>query len=248
MFERFLARLSRLHVRGRPLLLGIGVLIGFLLVLATQLNPPDPESRLPDRYRLEALIKRQQDENEQRRGEVADIRSQIDVLRSNEAHESNASQQVQEQIESAETVAGLVAVKGQGFTVSLNDSSLDAAPTGNVNDLVIHSQDIQAVVNAMWNAGAEAVSLNGQRVVSTSAVLCVGNTLLINGTVHAPPYEVSAIGADKDEFSKDALIRQLRSDADRFGLRISTSANKQIQVPAYVGPILPKYAQSTSAS
>jgi uncharacterized protein YlxW (UPF0749 family) len=68
-----------------------------------------------------------------------------------------------------------------------DDSSLRQLPTGNLNDLVIHSQDVQAVVNGLWKAGAEAVAINGQRLVSTSAVLCVGNTLLLNGTVHSPP-------------------------------------------------------------
>jgi len=95
------------------------------------------------------------------------------------------------------------------------------SPSGNLNDLVIHSQDVQAVVNALWRAGAEAVAINGQRLVGTSAVLCVGNTLLLNGTVHSPPYEIAAIGAGRDKFEDDRLVRRLHDDADAFGLRFS---------------------------
>src|SRR5436189_127421 len=77
-------------------------------------------------------------------------------------------------------IGGLAAMRGPGLKVTLDDSKLDKPPAGNVNDLVIHSQDVQAVVNALWQAGAEAVAINGQRLVGTSAVLCVGNTLLLN--------------------------------------------------------------------
>src|SRR5205807_9178206 len=98
--------------------------------------------------------------------------------------------------------------------VVLDDSDLKHSPSGNVNDLVIHSQDVQAVVNALWRSGAEAVSINKERLVSTSAVLCVGNTLLLNGTVHSPPYDIVAIGATRDRFDADPLVDQLHEDAD----------------------------------
>src|SRR5205814_4741992 len=113
------------------------------------------------------------------------------------------------QLQNAGLAAGLVAMRGPGLKVTLDDSKRVKAPTGNVNDLVIHSQDVQAVVNALWRAGAEAIAINGQRLVSTSAVLCVGNTLLLNGTVHSPPYVVVAIGAGMERFEADRLVRRL---------------------------------------
>ncbi len=91
---------------------------------------------------------------------------------------------------------GLVAAEGPGLVVTLDDSTDEESPSGNLNDLVIHSQDVQAVANGLWAAGAEALAVNGQRVVPTSAVLCVGNTLLINGTVHSPPFRFTALGAN----------------------------------------------------
>src|SRR6185437_17020012 len=62
------------------------------------------------------------------------------------------------------------------------------------NQLVVHQSDLQAVVNALWAGGAEAMSIAGQRVIATSAVRCVGNTLLLNGEVYSPPFRVVAIG------------------------------------------------------
>jgi uncharacterized protein YlxW (UPF0749 family) len=104
-----------------------------------------------------------------------------------------------------------------------------------VNDLVVHSQDVQAAVNALWRSGAEAVSINGQRLVGTSAVLCVGNTLLLNGTVHSPPYVISAVGASRDRFDTDPLVRRLRQDAERYGLRVSVARESAVEIPAYRG-------------
>jgi uncharacterized protein YlxW (UPF0749 family) len=136
-----------------------------------------------------------------------------------------------------------VGMRGPGVRVALDDSVLDRAPTGNVNDLVIHSQDVQAVVNALWRSGAEAISINGQRLVSTSAVLCVGNTLLLNGTVHSPPYTVSAVGAVRDRFEADPLVERLHEDAKSYGLRFAVTRHDDVEVPAYQGATTLSYAR-----
>ena len=94
----------------------------------------------------------------------------------------------------------------------------------------------------MWQSGAEAVSINSQRVVSTSAVLCVGNTLLLNGSVHSPPYEVTALGASRDAFENDQLVQKLHNDADAFGLRFSVEEDERLRVPAYAGVVTTHFA------
>ena len=66
----------------------------------------------------------------------------------------------------------------------------DASP----DDLVVHQQDVQAVVNALWPGGAEAMQIMDQRVITTSAVRCVGNTLILQGRVYSPPFQITAIG------------------------------------------------------
>src|SRR4029079_8513324 len=121
----------------------------------------------------------------------------------------------------ANTAGGMAAMRGPGLKITLDDSSLGKTTVGNVNDLVTHSQDVQAVVNALWQAGAEAMAINGQRLVGTSAVLCVGTPLLLTGSVHSPPDEVTALGASRGAFETDQLVHKLHTDADAFGLRFS---------------------------
>src|SRR5688572_655035 len=210
--------------------------MAFLGGLAFRSEPANPESRLPRRYRLADLIEQQQSETARLRREVAELRSDVDRQRQAAASRSGGAETRQEQLDDIAELAGLTALRGPGLRVTLDDSDLDEPPSGaNVNDLVIHSQDVQAVVNALWRSGAEAVSINGQRLVGTSAVLCVGNTLLLNGTVHSPPYEVSAIGASRDRFDADRLIRRLREAASAFGLQVSVERSSELDVPAYRG-------------
>ena len=91
--------------------------------------------------------------------------------------------------------AGLTAVHGPGVEVVLDDAPGEPPGAGvDPNSLVVHQSDLQAVVNALWAGGAEAMTIAGQRVIATSAVRCVGNTLLLNGEVYSPPFRVAAIG------------------------------------------------------
>jgi uncharacterized protein YlxW (UPF0749 family) len=229
--------------RRRSLAIVACALIGFVAVLAVRSRPVSPQTRLPRRYQLAALIDRQRKETSDLQRQVQDLRKQVDALRAASNNNRASSEGLEQQIAKIGTVAGLDGMKGPGLKVTLDDSTLGKSPSGNVNDLVIHSQDVQAAVNALWSSGAEAVAINGQRVVSTSAVLCVGNTLLLNGSVYSPPYEITAVGAAQDRFEGDALVKRLHHDADAFGLRFSVTASDSLKVPAFSGVTVPKYAK-----
>ena len=229
--------------RFRPLLAVACILLGFLAVVAWHSGPANPAVRLPGRYRLAGLIEREQERTRDLRTEVARLRREVDglVAASDTLVEGAAVRE--EELNDATLAAGLVRMRGAGMKVTLDDSPLDEAPSGDINDLVIHSQDVQAAVNAVWRAGAEAVAINGQRLVGTSAVLCVGNTLLLNGTVHSPPYVITAVGADRERFDDDPLVKRLRSDAEAFGLRISVEAADDLEVPAFRGATGQRFAR-----
>ncbi|MBV8957123.1 MAG: DUF881 domain-containing protein [Actinobacteria bacterium] len=229
--------------RVRPALLAVLALMAFIVVVAVQSRPANPETRLPRRFRLAGLIERQQATTRNLQAEVNQLHRQVNALVKAGASQARGASDRAEGLSAAERAAGLVAVRGPGLRVSLDDSLLSSAPSGNVNDLVIHSQDVQAVVNALWRAGAEAMAINNQRLTSTSAVLCVGNTLLLNGTVHSPPYVVTAVGAVRDRFDADPLVRRLRSDAESFGLRISVDRQDSLLLPAFTGATSLRYAR-----
>jgi uncharacterized protein YlxW (UPF0749 family) len=229
--------------RSRGFLVFGCVLVGFLLVISLRTRSADPEARLPERFRLAGLINREQDSIARLRSDADKLRAEVEAARGDAAGRKSGAAQLTGTLDRARLHAGVAAVKGPGMRVTLDDSDLKQSPTGNLNDLVIHSQDVQAVVNALWRAGAEAVAINGQRLVGTSAVLCVGNTLLLNGTVHSPPYEIAAIGAGRDKFEDDRLVRRLHDDADAFGLRFSIRTAGEVEVPGYDGATTLQYAR-----
>jgi uncharacterized protein YlxW (UPF0749 family) len=139
--------------------------------------------------------------------------------------------------------AGLVAVRGPGVTVSLDDAPRRegvAPASANPDDLVVHQQDVQAVVNALWVGGAEAMTLMGQRVISTSAVRCVGNTVVLHGRVYSPPFVVSAIGDPQRlriALDQEPGVEFFRTFVDRYGLGYAVRTGRALRLPAYDGPM-----------
>ncbi len=130
--------------------------------------------------------------------------------------------------------AGLDVFQGDAVAIVMADAS------DNPDDLVVHQQDVQAVVNALWRGGAEAMMLMDQRVISTSAVRCVGNTLILQGRVYSPPYVITAIG-DRDRMEEslrsDQAVGLFREASELLGLGYEVSQVDTATLPAYSGSI-----------
>lgn len=164
-------------------------ILGFLSVQAAS-QAPDVRARSIRRLGLADLIREQDERVRAIQQDVRQLRVRVERLRPGGA----GIRDLLDRIESLSVLAGGGGLEGPGVVVTLDDSSLTRSPSGDPNDLVVHEEDIQTVVNALWAAGAEAVAINGERLTSASAVRCAGNTLLLHGSVHSPPYEIAAIG------------------------------------------------------
>ncbi|MGH3645719.1 MAG: DUF881 domain-containing protein [Micromonosporaceae bacterium] len=148
----------------------------------------------------------------------------------------------QSRADSSRGAAGLTAMRGPGVTVILNDAPVrpdGGLPRGATpDDVVVHQQDVQAVVNALWAGGGEAMSIMGVRVISTSAVRCVGNTLLLHGRVYSPPFTITAIGDTNGMLAaleRSEGVRLYRAAADDFGLGYEVDVKREVKVPAFDG-------------
>jgi uncharacterized protein YlxW (UPF0749 family) len=148
---------------------------------------------------------------------------------------------------------GLTPVTGPGIRVVLDDShELPASVAGqniDPNQLVVHQSDLQAVVNALWAGGAEAMTVAGQRIIATSAVRCVGNTLLLNGRVFSPPFEVAAIGpfgTMRMAMDRSPGVALYRQAASYYGLGYTVEQTTALQLPAFTGSISLGYAKAGS--
>ncbi len=146
--------------------------------------------------------------------------------------------------------AGLTPVRGPGLVVTLTDAQRDAngrfPRDASPDDLVVHQQDISAVLNALWSAGAEAIQMQDQRLIATSAPRCVGNTLLLNGRTYSPPYTISAIGdvpAMQAALAAAPLVTLYRQYVVRFGLGYREEARGTLELVGHTGPVQPPHAQ-----
>jgi uncharacterized protein YlxW (UPF0749 family) len=143
-----------------------------------------------------------------------------------------------------ELAAGTTPVVGPGLTVTLADAPRSAdrvlPPDASPDDLVVHQQDVQAVVNALWDGGAEAMQIMDQRVITTSAVRCVGNTLILQGRVYSPPYDITVIGDPerlRQTLDASAGVALYRYYADTFGLVYRTKDLTRVRLPGYDGSL-----------
>lgn len=232
---------TRPQVRLSTLFVGMlaGVLIGATVITAqgSDLRP----DRTSDVAQLVAEAEARNQELSQR---AADLRAETDRLTAAQGAAPASSDPGQEL---ASRTAGLAAVKGPAVRVTLTDAPVDVTPPGVSGDLlVVHEQDIQNVVNALWTAGAEAMTIQGQRVVSTTAVKCVGNTVVLHGTAYAPPYVITAIGDPASleaGLASDTDVQIYRQYAQAYQLGYEQQRVDQTTMPAYTGP-LPQQATS----
>ena len=173
---------------------------------------------------------------------AAQLQTQIDAAAAGDLSPRVA--QARARATALEAAAGLTPVTGPGLRVTMSDAPRDADgnyPAGvDPDDLVVHQQDVQSVVNALWAGGAEAMMIMDQRVLTTSAVRCIGNTLLLQGRTYSPPFVVTAIGASDAMIAAldvEPGVQLLRQYVDRFALVYETTSVDQVTLPAYDGPI-----------
>jgi uncharacterized protein YlxW (UPF0749 family) len=213
------------------------------LMFTTSATTADGTSLREDRRpELNQLIEDRQERVDAAEVRAADLRNQVERQTDELAGTDRPIKKQQERAKSFELAAAFTKVRGPGLTVQLDDAprSVDGNRSRDVSndDLVVHQQDVQATVNALWAGGAEAMTIMGVRVISTSAVRCVGNTLLLHGRVYSPPFVVTAIG-DPGRLSTSLAaspgVAQFREAATDFGLGYAETVLGEVVLPAFDG-------------
>jgi uncharacterized protein YlxW (UPF0749 family) len=150
-----------------------------------------------------------------------------------------------------EPYVGLTAVRGGGLTVVLDDAPRrpdgSLPPDARPDDVIVHQQDVQSVVNALWAGGADGLAVMGQRLVATGAVRCVGNTLLLYGRTYSPPFTITAIGDPgrmRRALDVEPGVGLYRQAVAYFGLGYEVKDEREVTLPAYDGPLRLGYAQA----
>ncbi|NBM14558.1 DUF881 domain-containing protein [Streptomyces sp. GC420] len=224
-------------------LAGVLFVTSFNTARGTNLRTDDSMLRLSD------LIQERSDKNAELDESTARVREEVDGL----AQRDDGSTKAEDaRLRALEKAAGTKKVTGSAVTVTLADAPANATalipnvPEPQPNDLVIHQQDLQAVVNALWQGGAEGIKVMDQRLISTSAVRCVGNTLILQGRVYSPPYRITAVGDQgrlKKALEDSPEIQNYQLFVQAYGLGWKVEENGTVTLPGYSGTVDLHYAE-----
>jgi uncharacterized protein YlxW (UPF0749 family) len=233
---------------GTPLVV---LLCGSLFVVSAH-NSQGTDLR-PGRYTdLASLVDSEARDYQALQQRVKDLNGDVATL-TNQVNDSEV-RRYQRRIQKLEDPAGLVPRTGPGVTVTLSDAPEEVInnTTRDLNYLVVHQQDIQAVVNAMWKGGATAITIQGQRVVSTTGIRCIGNSVQLQGVPYSQPYVISAVGdptALQTAIDNDAYLQVYRDDADNPDINVGWDdvVETSITAPGYDGLLGLQYARALPA-
>jgi uncharacterized protein YlxW (UPF0749 family) len=234
-------------VRWRPSLALAVVtgLLGFLLVTAAFSARDVQRAAVPRKTQLVQLIG-------QRRSQEADLEQAIRALRQQilDAERRSASTDKTQRAAADRAAqlaaqAGTTALQGRALIVKLRDSNRPPQASGDAGAYLIHDSDLQLVVNALFAAGAEAVSVNDNRIVATSPIRAAGATIVVNFRPLTPPYRVVGIGADQPRFEASEIVRRFHQWTTQYGLGFSVSSG-DAAVPAYAGRVDISSAQAVT--
>jgi uncharacterized protein YlxW (UPF0749 family) len=213
---------------------------GALLVISARVAGGD-DLRPIDHTDVADLVRAEERQTEELSAELERLSAEVESLAAEKG--SARSNQLEEQVTRLRSSAGFTAVQGPGLTVTLDDAPLptgELQPGTQLDDYVVHQQDLDGVINALWAGGAEAMMVMDQRVIATSTIRCVGPVLLLQGRRYAPPYTISAIGdqdAMQQALDESDAVAEYRLYADFIGLGYQVDREEHISMPAYDGPI-----------
>ena len=217
------------------------VVVGFLLAAQLRSVKLAGAADATNASRLETLQNLYNEVVDQKDGladQVKQLQGELELYREQAASGEAGSQALKAELEQLEITPGV--------TIILEDSSL-ANVTGIEADYLIHDNDLLSVINELRSAGAEAISLNGERILATSEVRCTGAVVTVNGRRYAAPYVVFAIGDPDALYSALTMRNGVVDVLSQWGITVKVTASDQLLIPKYNGTVEYQYAKPIPA-
>lgn len=231
--------------KGELAVVVVCAVVGFLLAaqLRTVKESAANDTSTARLETLQELYNEALDKNEGLEQQLAQLQNEVAAYRTQAATEGSAEEALKNEIESLEISAGLTDLEGPGVTVVMTDSTV-ANVGGSEADYIIHDSDIMSVVNELRSAGAEAISLNGERIVATSEIRCTGAVVTVNGRRYAAPYVIMAIGDPTTLYNALTMRSGVVDVLGQWGIGVRVTANDLLLIPKYNGTIAFQYART----
>lgn len=235
----------------------IAVILGIVCIILTfsicmqlktikKIGSPSEVSFQENELRDEVLILKEKYDNLYNELEKAE--EKLEKVREQATQNTSDSSQIEEEIKLNNTLLGLTDVTGEGVIITLKDNpnvtldSLRDSLSSSVNTYIVHDEDLRMIVNELKNSGAEAISINGERILFNTPITCIGTVIQVNNKRLNSPYIIKAIG------NQDTLnaVDRLGSYIDYYikpYVGFSMNKSNNIEIPKYTGVYNPKYIQ-----
>lgn len=210
-------------------------LLGLIISTQTRKHIEAENSRIPATRQLDELVlilKEAQNKKTDLEKQLASLRQQIHSYNQESKPEGLSNSQFQKLYQ----IAGLTAVKGEGIILDINDSGNEQRQNSD-NDGLVHSEDILKIINEMKSAGAKAISINNQRLVTTSEIVTAGNSIMVNQSRLVPPYTIKAVGPADTMMSALKMRGGILEYLEVFGIKINIRTKPEITIPPYTGSL-----------
>ncbi|MET3288151.1 UNVERIFIED_CONTAM: uncharacterized protein YlxW (UPF0749 family) [Brevibacillus sp. OAP136] len=216
----------------------VTICTGFLIAYSIELTQLRTQARQNDQQvqqetQLTERIIAEKEQNRKLEQQMIDLQRQVAKREEAMAKRQSAAADILSQLEAARMMAGVVPVQGPGLVVTMKDNQ-NAASSRDISNFIVHEQDVRLVVNELRAAGAEAISINGQRLVANSAIRCVGPTIIVNGIKSAAPFVITAVGEPSTLDNALNLPGGVLQTLDEF-VHIEVAKKDMVQLPAFVG-------------
>ena len=235
--------------KGELAIVAVCIVVGFLLAAQLRSVQLAGAADATNASRLETLQSLYNEVTAERDGlqdQVTQLQGELELYRQQAASGQAGSEALVAELEQMEITAGLTDVEGPGVTVILSDST-QTNVTGNEADYLIHDNDILSVINELRSAGAEAISLNGERILATSEVRCTGAVVTVNGRRYAAPYVIFAIGDPDTLYSALTMRNGVVDVLSQWGIQVQVTTSEQLLIPKYNGTISYEYAKPVTS-
>lgn len=222
-----------MHIeKGRLSIACVCMVLGFML--AIQFRTTQDIKATQPLQRVEALAERLQQKEQENDALQSELKELKGISNSEKRDKIHADMLM---------MAGMKAMEGPGIILTIDDNASSVGKeNGDPNLYLVHDEDLLKVVNELRAAGAEAISLNGQRLTANSEIRCAGPTVSVNNVRSAPPFEIRAIGNEKDLENAINMRGGVADTLKVWGINIRLEKPEVVWVPAYTDTKTYKYA------
>jgi uncharacterized protein YlxW (UPF0749 family) len=221
--------------------LGFALLaLGFLIAAQLAAEGPRVRYTTQERSTLAETALALQAQQTDLKSRIVALRKQIQDIEQQGTGSAAVIKDLNTRLDEARIAAGLIPLTGTGIVLKLEDSTQPVPPDGNEADYLAGASDLRTVVALLWQSGAEAIAINGERIATSTAIIDIGGSVLVNAAYIAGPYQIAAIGP-KDLFGRlsAALGWQefVRTRQGSFGIGVSWAEPETVDVPAFAGSV-----------